>query len=109
VCSPSGSSSMTQYADFTALQTLPRTQVSAKVASRPGTTSVTVTNRSDTVAFFLRADIQGAPWATWNENDIVLWPGQSQVITASYRQGDPHGKKPVVTLSGFNTDTMTVR
>jgi exo-1,4-beta-D-glucosaminidase len=99
---------MTRYADLTALRTLPRTQVSATAATRPGTTSVTITNRSDTVAFFLRADIQGAPWATWTENDIVLWPGQSQTITATYRPGDLHGAKPVVTLSGFNTDTVTV-
>ncbi|WP_243866640.1 glycosyl hydrolase 2 galactose-binding domain-containing protein [Actinophytocola oryzae] len=98
---------MTQYADLTALRTLPRTQVSAKV--RPGTTSVTVTNTSDTVAFFLRADIQGVPWATWDDNDLVLWPGQSQVITATLPPGQPHGGKPVVTLSGFNTDTMTLR
>lgn len=99
---------MTRYADLTDLRTLPRTQVSAKAAHGPGTTSVTITNRSDTVAFFLRADIQGAPWATWNENDIVLWPGQSQVITATYRPADLHGARPVVTLSGFNTDTMTL-
>jgi exo-1,4-beta-D-glucosaminidase len=95
---------MTRYADLTALRTLPRTQVSATAAARPGATSVTITNRSDTVAFFLRADIQGQPWATWDENDIVLWPGQSQVITAT----GVHGARPVVTLSGFNTDIMTV-
>jgi exo-1,4-beta-D-glucosaminidase len=100
---------MTRYADLTALQSLPKTQVSAKAATRPGSTSVTVTNRSDTVAFFLRADIQDAPWATWTENDIVLWPGQSQVITATYRPGDLHGAKPVVKLSGVNIDTVTVR
>jgi hypothetical protein len=100
---------MTQYADLTALRSLPRTQVSAKATSRPGATSVTITNRSGTVAFFLRADIRGVPWATWNENDIVLWPGQSQVITATYRPGDLHGARPVVTLSGVNTDTVTVK
>jgi hypothetical protein len=100
---------MTQYADLTALRSLPRTQVSAKATSRRGATSVTITNRSGTVAFFLRADIRGVPWATWNENDIVLWPGQSQVVTATYRPGDLHGAKPVVTLSGVNTGTVTVK
>jgi exo-1,4-beta-D-glucosaminidase len=99
---------MTRYADLTALQSLPRTQVDAKAVSRHGSTSVTITNTSDTVAFFLRADIQGVPWATWNENDIVLWPGQSQVLTATYRPGDLHGARPVVTLSGLNTDAVTV-
>jgi exo-1,4-beta-D-glucosaminidase len=96
---------MTQYADLTALQALPRTQVSATARTRPGTTSVTVTNTSNTVAFFVRADLPDLPWATWDENDIVLWPGQSQVLTATYQS---HGARPGVTLSGFNTGTMTV-
>lgn len=38
----------------------------------------------------------------------MLWPGQSRVITATYRPGDLRGAKPVVTVSGFNTDTVTV-
>lgn len=99
---------MTQYADLTALQSLPRTSVEATATSRHGTTSVTITNTSDKVAFFLRADLQRARWATWNDNDITLWPGQSQVITATYDPAAPHGAKPVVTLSGFNIDTVTL-
>ena len=98
---------MTRYADLGALRTLPRTQVDVRASSRHGTTSVTVTNTSDTVAFFLRADVQDVPWATWNENDITLWPGQSQTITATYRPGDLHGNRPVVTVSGVNTDPVT--
>ncbi|MFL6122200.1 glycosyl hydrolase 2 galactose-binding domain-containing protein [Actinophytocola sp.] len=99
---------MTQYANLTALQTLPKTQVTAKTTSRRGTTKVTITNNSNTVAFFLRADVVNAPWTTWTENDIVLWPGQSQTITATYRPSDLHGTRPVVTLSGANTDTVTI-
>jgi hypothetical protein len=95
---------MTRYADLTALQSLPRTTVDAKVTTGHGRTAVTITNTSDTVAFFLRADIENAPWTTWTENDITLWPGQSQTITA-----DHAGSRPVVTLSGFNTGTVTLR
>jgi exo-1,4-beta-D-glucosaminidase len=95
---------MTQYADLSALQSLPRTAVDVTTTSRRGTTSVTITNNSDTVAFFLRADVQGDQWATWDDNDITLWPGQSQTITASHGAGP----KPVVTVSGFNTPTVTV-
>jgi exo-1,4-beta-D-glucosaminidase len=96
---------MTSYADLSALRTLPRTSVDAKAVSGHGTTSVTITNRSDKVAFFLRADIPGDRWATWDDNDITLWPGESQTITATH---DPAGTRPSVRLSGFNTATVTV-
>ena len=90
------------------MRTLPRTSVDAKAVSGHGTTSVTITNRSDKVAFFLRADIRRAHWVTWDDNDLTLWPGESQVVTATYDPAELHGAKPVVTLSGFNTDTVTV-
>jgi exo-1,4-beta-D-glucosaminidase len=32
-----------------------------------------------------------------------LWPGQSQVLTASYRAQDLNGAAPVVSVSGWNT------
>jgi hypothetical protein len=99
---------MTRYADLSALQGLARTRVHASATSRHGTTSVTITNTSDKVAFFLRADIRRAHWVTWDDNDLTLWPGESQVVTATYDPAELHGAKPVVTLSGFNTDTVTV-
>ncbi|WP_236789542.1 glycoside hydrolase family 2 protein [Amycolatopsis sp. GM8] len=93
---------MTQYADFSALQTLPKTTVEAVASTpRPGVTSVTLTNTSDKVAFFLRVDI---PSATWSDNDITLWPGESQTVTAHY---DPVAA-PKVSVSGFNTPALTV-
>ena len=94
---------MKQYANLQALQTLPKSSVSVKTTNSSGRTSVTITNTSNTVAFFVRADIAGARWATWDDNDIVLWPGQSQVLTARY----DGGVKPVVRISGFNTPTVT--
>jgi beta-galactosidase/beta-glucuronidase len=99
---------MTQYADLTALQALPRTGVHATATSRHATTSVTITNTSGKVAFFLRADIPGARWATWDDNDVTLWPGESQTITATYDPAALHGAKPTVRLSGFNTPTVTL-
>jgi exo-1,4-beta-D-glucosaminidase len=99
---------MTRYADLTGLRTLPRTSVGATATPGHGTTKVTITNTSNEVAFFLRADLRRVPWATWTDNDITLWPGESQVVTATYDPADLHGATPVVTLSGFNTATVTV-
>ncbi|GLY63592.1 glycoside hydrolase family 2 protein [Amycolatopsis taiwanensis] len=99
---------MKQYANLQGLRTLPASHVSV-TATTPvkGRTSVTITNTSNVVAFFVRADLTQARSATWDENDIVLWPGQSQVITAGYDAAELPGAKPVVTVSGFNTATVT--
>jgi exo-1,4-beta-D-glucosaminidase len=103
--------------------------VTATTSAAPGpngadtTTSVTLKNTSThgAVAFFLRADVRrgtatGAEVsgdnqvqaAIWDDNDIVLWPGESQVITASYRARDLNGALPVVSMSGWNTGRIVV-
>ncbi|MDQ6818261.1 MAG: hypothetical protein M3018_12765 [Actinomycetota bacterium] len=116
---------MTQFADLSALDTLPtaRLQVSARTRRRRGAagadaiTDVTITNASSTrvVAFFLRADVRrgsssGPPAQgdnqvlpiLWSDNDVTLWPGESETLHASYRYSDLHGAAPVVSVSGWN-------
>jgi exo-1,4-beta-D-glucosaminidase len=116
---------LSQYANMTALQQLPSeaVQVAADTVRTPGpdgddlTTNVTITNpaANKAVAFFLRADVRrgtaaGAADAgdnevlpiTWTDNDITLWPGQSETLTASYRSSDLHGASPVVSVYGWN-------
>ena len=100
---------MTQYADLRALQTLPPADVGVTAATATAGTSaaagtddvttVTITNTSTTptVAFFLRADVRRGTAAgtalpgdnevlpiTWSSNDITLWPGESETLTATY-------------------------
>ncbi len=111
-----------QYADMTALQNLPSepVQVAASTAVGKGgsdVTSVTVTNppSNQAVAFFVRADIRrgtagGAAASgdnevlpiTWSDNDITLWPGESETLTATYRSSLLHGASPVVSVGGWN-------
>jgi exo-1,4-beta-D-glucosaminidase len=38
----------------------------------------------------------------WSDNDITLWPGESQTLHASYRSADLHGGAPVVSVGGWN-------
>ncbi|HKN53763.1 MAG TPA: beta-mannosidase, partial [Amycolatopsis sp.] len=86
-------------------------------------TTVTVTNTSKTpaVAFFLRADVRRGTQdgheasgdnqlvnATWDDNDITLWPGESQTLKVSYRASDLKGAAPVISLDGFNTGRIVV-
>jgi exo-1,4-beta-D-glucosaminidase len=116
---------LSQYANMTALQHLPSepVQVAAStVAGRDGSdvTSVTITNPSSNpaVAFFVRADVRrgtasGTALAgdnqvlpiTWSDNDITLWPGESETLTASYRSSLLGGASPVVSIGGWNVPT----
>ena len=75
---------------------------------------MTITNTSSTpiVGFFLRADIRrGTASGTelsgdnqvasglWNDNDITLWPGESQTLSVTYKAADLRGATPVVSVS----------
>jgi exo-1,4-beta-D-glucosaminidase len=87
------------------------------------TTAVTITNTSDTptVAFFLRADVRrgnadGSEQAgdnqvlpiVWSGNDITLWPGESETLTATYDASQLQGAMPVVSLDGWNVNRFDV-
>ena len=44
----------------------------------------------------------------WSQNDLTLWPGESQTITARYDRAALRGAQPVVTLSGWNAAQQSV-
>lgn len=122
---------MSQYADLTGLQQLPRANLALRASTHPqagpdgadAITEVTITNTSatPTAAFFLRADIRrgaadGKPSAGddevlptfWNENDITLWPGESETLSAAYSSSALDGQTPVVSVSGWNVPSSTI-
>jgi len=109
------------YADLTGLRSLGAASVRVRTTTRRAgdddVTTVTVTNVSSrpTPAFLTRADVRrgtagGTPLGgdnqvlpiLWSDNDITLWPGESQTITATYRHDELRGARPVVTVSGWN-------
>jgi archaellum component FlaF (FlaF/FlaG flagellin family) len=118
---------MTHYADLTSLQNLATARVTAVATThqqdgptgRQDVTSVTVTNpaTSPSVAFFLRADIvrDNAPTepegsvlpATWSENYVALWPGESQTLVATYDDSALRGGRPVARVDGWNVPAFT--
>jgi exo-1,4-beta-D-glucosaminidase len=123
---------MNRYANLRALDGLPAADVSVTAHSHPGhgldssdiVTDVTIKNTSSkkAVAFFLRADVRrgsaaGVPDSGenevlpifWSDNDITLWPGESETVHASYRKADLHGRSPVVTLHGWNVATVDAK
>jgi exo-1,4-beta-D-glucosaminidase len=111
------------YANLQSLQTLPQSSVSvtASTASQAGpdgadrATTVTISNTSSTVAFLLRADVRRGTAsgqelsgdnelqsAMWQDNDITLFPGESQTLTVTWNSADLQGATPVVSVSGWN-------
>jgi exo-1,4-beta-D-glucosaminidase len=122
---------MTQYDNLTQLRSLAPATVSATAVTDPDVagngndteTDVTITNTSttSTVAFFLRADVRrgstsGAPArgdnevlpVTWSDNDVTLWPGESETLRATYRRSALGGASPVVSVFGWNVATSDV-
>jgi exo-1,4-beta-D-glucosaminidase len=120
---------LSKYANLRALRTLPRAAVTpvASTVSRAApdgadrATTVTITNTSATVLFLLRADVRrgtasGAELpgdnelqsSTWQDNDITLFPGESQTITVTYKSADLRGAVPVISVSGWNVPKIDV-
>jgi exo-1,4-beta-D-glucosaminidase len=40
--------------------------------------------------------------ANWSDNDVTLWPGESEKLTATDDSADLQGATPVVSVSGSN-------
>ena len=123
---------MTQFANLTQLQSLGGATVRVTADTQPSwggagggdtETDVTITNvsKQPTVAFFLRADVRrGSPRGTpapgdnevlpimWSDNDVTLWPGESETLRATYRRSALAGASPVVSVSGWNVGTLDV-
>jgi exo-1,4-beta-D-glucosaminidase len=123
---------MTRYADLTQLQSLPVATVRVTAHTHPSwvgarggenETDVTITNTSDkpTVAFFVRADVRrgsatGVPASgdnevvpiMWSDNDVTLWPGESETLHATYSRALLGDASPVISVSGWNVGTVDV-
>ncbi len=83
--------------------------------------TITNTSTTPTVGFFLRADVRRGTAAggeqpgdnqvtstLWDDNDITLWPGESQTLHATYRSADLHSLSPIVSVGGFNVAGVDV-
>ena len=110
---------LTQYADLTALQSLPATSsdVSATLrrvgAENEVTVTLTLPASSKTMALFQHvsikhsADGELALPIVWSDNDVTLWPGESLTLTARYAaQGEA---APLVEVSGWNAPARRVQ
>ncbi|HEY4023785.1 MAG TPA: beta-mannosidase, partial [Pseudonocardiaceae bacterium] len=125
---PQGAES--SYADYTGLQSLAPATVSATATASAATgpngadtsATVTITNTSaKNVGFFLRADVRRGTAgggeqsgdnqvmsALWSDNDITLFPGESQTLTVTYNSANLNGATPVLSVFGSNVTKFDV-
>ena len=107
-----------QYADLSALQSLPpatsevRATIREEGADALITVTLTVPPSSKSVAMFQHVSIkpsaQGEPIAPvlWSDNDVTLWPGETLSLTAHV--ATPGAVTPVVEVSGWNVSPVSV-
>ncbi|HEY9110233.1 MAG TPA: sugar-binding domain-containing protein [Rhodanobacteraceae bacterium] len=109
---------LTQYADLTALQSLPAATSNVHATTRRDgddnvtTVMLSVPDSSTAVALFQHLSIRQSAHGElalpilWSDNGVTLWPGESLTVTARYA-----GKgitAPVVEVSGWNVPVQTV-
>jgi exo-1,4-beta-D-glucosaminidase len=99
-----------QFADFTALNSLPPVKLNVLAKSgRSGdehATHVTVENPGKLLAFFVHLKVNDVKTGEeilpviWEDNYFSLLPGEKREITATYTL--PRGVKPTVEVQGWN-------
>jgi exo-1,4-beta-D-glucosaminidase len=103
---------LTEYADFLALQDLPKATVSASMTvsdAGPETAArITVENTGSGLAFLVRLRLlKGKDGSEvlpvfFDDNYISLLPGEKREITVRVRNSDLGAAKPVLAVDGFN-------
>jgi exo-1,4-beta-D-glucosaminidase len=87
---------------------------SATQAGATGTTKVTLTNSSTSVAFFIRLKLTSGKGGKmvvpvfWQDNYVSLMPGESRTLTATYSLSDLGAAAPAVEVSGWNVTVQVV-
>lgn len=103
---------LTEFADFAALQDLPKATVTASMsvsdAVNETAARVTVENTGSGLAFLVRLRLLKGPHGAevlpvfFEDNYISLLPGEKREITVHVRKSDLGAAKPVLAVDGFN-------
>jgi exo-1,4-beta-D-glucosaminidase len=106
------------YADFTALNNLKDVKLSYNYKfekdNDSGKVQLTVENKSDAIAFFVRFDILDSDSGTpilpifWDDNYISLLPGEARSYNCHYNLKDSNGKKPKIEIKGYNVKPVVI-
>lgn len=101
-----------QWADLSALNHLAPVQLklAGSVAGNGDqrTVTITLTNNSNRIAFFLRVEATAGSGGdevlpiTYDDNYVTLFPHESRTITATLDASQLHGNEPAVRVEGYN-------
>jgi len=104
------------FADYSALAQLPKVKLKVtEHTERRGdetVTHVSLENPSKSLAFFVRLKVAKGHKdnneeilpVLWEDNYISLLPGEKREVTATYRSSELGTEKPVVEVSGWNSE-----
>jgi exo-1,4-beta-D-glucosaminidase len=102
------------FADFTALAQLPKVRLEAKIETTRdggrGSTTVTLSNPSKSLAFFVRLKLDKTAGGEeilpviWDDNYVSLMPGETREITAHYDAAALGSADPALEVSGYNAE-----
>ena len=114
------------FADYTALNTLPRIDLVATARSQrngdESSTTVTVHNPTSTLAFAVHLKVNKTSSnrvsrdgeteneilpVLWQDNYFALLPGETRQVTATYRTRDASKATPSVEVEGWNVNPKT--
>jgi len=107
---------LTAFADFTALQTLPKATVKASIKMQDSgqeiAARVQIENSGSSIAFLVRLRLlKGKDGSEilpvfWEDNYISLLPGEKREIAVSVRKNDVGNAKPVLSVDGHNLNAI---
>jgi exo-1,4-beta-D-glucosaminidase len=109
----------TEFADFTALQDLPKASVKAALHPATGTERdaafrIVLENTGKSVAFLTRLRlVKGREREEilpvfWQDNYISLLPGETREVLVSIRKSDLGSAKPALLVDGFNLAPISI-
>ena len=103
-----------QYADFTALNTMPKAKVemSREIVKRgqEWEMKVNLKNPTNKIAFFIELNVKGKNSKKailpvfWSDNYVSLIPGESRTITVNFYDENLEPDEPVIEMSGYNVE-----
>ena len=99
---------ISDYADFKALNNMPKSTVDVSHRFTDNSITVNIKNSSDKIAFFIDLQLKGSKSGKsilpifWDDNYISLLPGEEREIKASFNLNKKEDGKPVFTYKGFN-------
>jgi exo-1,4-beta-D-glucosaminidase len=109
---------LVKWADLSALDTMPRSEVTAtskfSESNGEGTSRITLTNHSNHIAFFVRAEItKGADGEevlpiTYEDNYITLYPHEARTLVATFATLALDGRPPALRVEGYNVTKNVV-